>query len=130
MVRCIKYTIFYWKMRKMGELNFSPEAAFWPDVELDGITEDTETDYWHKNLYRALYRVVLAGEVCSRASNEPLFSAVETGASIAESLVKHRAPAEIEITFPRIPLTTCGNFQSIAPISRNMNRYLNPLQTG
>jgi hypothetical protein len=102
-------------MRKIGELNFSPETDFWPDVELDGITEDTETDDWHKNLYKVLYRVVLAGAVCSRAFNEPLFSAVETGASIAESLVEHRAPAKIEINFSQDALDYLRQFPAYSP---------------
>lgn len=40
---------------------------------------------WRENIYRALYRVVLAGAVCSSAYNEPFISALEqNNASITE----------------------------------------------
>ena len=70
------------------ELDFRREALWQMDV--NGISfHETEEGIspWHENLCRALYRFILLGAVCSRAFNEPLFSAVETSATIAQDLV-------------------------------------------
>jgi hypothetical protein len=59
-------------------------------ANMDGVPlTEAGNGHWHKNLYRARYRIVLLGAVLSSVVNEPLFSAVETHASIAPSLVKN-----------------------------------------
>jgi hypothetical protein len=73
----------------MSSLNFLPDALDFPTLDGVPLTE-AGNGHWHKNLYRALYRVVLLGAVLSRVYNEPLFSAVETHVSIAPRLVKNQ----------------------------------------
>lgn len=79
MMECINYTIPHWRVRKRWELHFLPEHVW--DSDGHPISE-TGTGHWHRNLYRALYRVVLCGAVL-RVYNELLFSAVEIHAYIA-----------------------------------------------
>jgi hypothetical protein len=74
-------------------LNFKPEALDFPGPRIEGavcvLLPEAGNGHWHKNFYRALYRIVLSGAVLSKVYNEPLFSAVETDAIIAPRLVKN-----------------------------------------
>ena len=94
MMRCIEFMILHWgkeiwethttfgQMTSMGLLG---------EIHTQAAIDDTENNFWRKNLYRALYRVILIGAACSRAYNEPLVSAVENGDSQhAEALVTRR----------------------------------------
>jgi hypothetical protein len=69
MMRCIEYMILHWEMQAVSffyfDKNFMEERLAEKDAD------------WRENLFRALYRVVLAGAVCSRAYNEPFISAIE-----------------------------------------------------
>jgi hypothetical protein len=70
MMRCIEYMILHSDM----------EGVSWFWFNKNSIREEKLADKdadWRENLYRALYRVVLAGAVCSRAYNDPFISAIE-----------------------------------------------------
>jgi hypothetical protein len=59
MMRCIKYMILHWEINEV----FS-DFFFANDFIEKGKIDDKDAG-WRENLYRALYRVVLAGAVCS-----------------------------------------------------------------
>lgn len=83
---CIKYTIFHWEVQRLSELDFILKAI--EHMTADGTSfkeSENGKGLWHMNLYRALYRNILIGAVCSGAFMEPMFSAIENDHSFAKS---------------------------------------------
>jgi hypothetical protein len=64
MIRCIESMIIEWKVPQTGHV-------FYYDTSLvDERGLEDEDAHWQENLYRAWYRVILAGAI--KAYNEPL----------------------------------------------------------
>jgi hypothetical protein len=78
---------------------------------------DDEDADWRENLYRALYRVVLAGAVCSSAYNELFISALEqNNASIPERIM-----VDLSKTIPQATVEYLQKFPAYNPDADDMS---------
>lgn len=72
LARCLAHQILYSTIRVHSPFSFTSTGA-----SLRPINEDLPG--WEENFFRSVYRIIIAGAVCTRAYTEPFFRAAELG---------------------------------------------------